>query len=105
MTPEEIQIIIEGMLTVQQGLQNSQINFNQSLDELRANIAANREDINELRIAIADLKEISQRHERRIEQLIGYSITGESDRLDLLQRLMNLERKVNRLEQENNDVS
>lgn len=98
MTPEEIQQTIERMLAVQTGLQNSQIAFSQSLEELRANIAANREDINELRIAISDLKEIGRRHERRIEQLIGYSITSEGDRLDIVERLMNLERRINRLE-------
>lgn len=98
MTPEEIQKAIEGMLSVQRELQNSQLRFDSSLDQLR-------QEISELRESTADLKEISQRHERRIEQLIGYSITGESDRIDLLQRLMNLERKVNRLEQKDHGVS
>lgn len=104
MTPEEIQRTIEGMLSVQQELQRSQLEFRESLIPLRDDIVANKEAINELRMAISDLKEISQRHERRLEQLIGYSITGESDRLDLLQRLQNVERRVNRLEN-NNDVS
>ena len=91
MTPEEIQRTIEGMLAVQKELQNSQLRFDSSLDRLG-------QDISELRESVADLKEISQRHERRIEQLIGYSITGESDRSDLLARLTTLERRVNRLE-------
>ena len=80
MTPEEIQRTIEGMLAVQKELQNSQLRFDSFLDRLG-------QDISELRESVADLKEISQRHERRIEGLIGYSITGESDRLDLLGRL------------------
>ncbi len=82
MNSEEIQRTIEGMLSVQLELQKSQLQFNESLAELRA--------------GISDLKEISQRHERRIEQLIGYSITQESDRLELLQGLRNLERRVKR---------
>jgi prefoldin subunit 5 len=98
MTFEEMQQTIDRLLTVQQELQNSQIRFNQSLEELRANIAANREDINELRIAISDLNNISLRHERRIEQLIGYSITGESNWLDVLERIGQLEGKVRKLE-------
>ncbi len=65
------------MLAVQQELQNSQLKFRESLVELG-------QDISELRIATADLKEISARHERRMQQLVGYSITGESDRLNLL---------------------
>lgn len=112
MTPEEIQRTIEGMLAVQKELQNSQIRFDSSLDrlgqdisELRESISELRESTSELRESVTDLKEISQRHERRIEQLIGYSITGESDRLDLLGRLTTLERRVNRLEQDNHGVS
>lgn len=82
MNSEEIQRTIEGMLSVQLELQKSQLQFYESLAELRADIS--------------DFKEISQRHERRIEQLIGYSITQESDRLELLQGLRNLERRVKR---------
>jgi len=93
MTPEEIQRTIEGMLAIQRELQNSQLEFRESLAELRT-------DIIDLKESTRNLNEISQRHERRMEQLIGYSITGESDRLDLLQRLMTLEHRVSRLEQE-----
>lgn len=92
MTPEEMQNIIEGMLSVQRELQNSQLKQGESISKLK-------ESIIELRESVADLKEVSQRHERRLEQLIGYSISGESDRLDLLQRLQTLERKVSKLEQ------
>lgn len=53
MTFEEILIIIETMLSVQQELQNPQLRFSESLVELRQ--------------SVADLKEVSQRHERRIE--------------------------------------
>ena len=98
MTPEEIQRTIEGMLAVQKELQNSQLRFDSSLDRLGQDISELRESTSELRESVTDLKEISQRHERRIEQLIGYSITGEGDRLDLLGRLTTLERRVNRLE-------
>lgn len=85
MTFDEIQKTIEGMLGVQKELQNSQLRFAESLTELRE--------------SVADLKEVTQSHERRIEQLIGYSIIGEGERLDVIQRLQNLERRVNRLEQ------
>ncbi len=105
MTPEEIQRTIEGMLAVQKELQNSQLRFDSSLDRLGQDISELRESISELRESVTDLKDVSQRHERRIEQLIGYSITGETDRLDLLGRLTTLERRVNRLEQDNHGVS
>jgi len=93
MTPEEIQRTIEGMLSVQRELQASQIEFRASLAELR-------EDIADLKEATRNLNEISARHERRLEQLIGYSITGEADHLDLLQRFQGLDRRVSRLEQD-----
>ena len=73
MTPEEIQRTIEGMLAVQRELQNSQLEFRESLVSLKSDIA-------DLKESTKNLNEISQRHERRIEQLIGYSISGESDR-------------------------
>ncbi len=98
MTPEEIQRAIEGMLDIQRELQNSQLEFRESLVQLRM-------DITDLKESTKNLNDISQRHERRIEQLIGYSITGESDHLDLLGRLTTLERRVNRLEQDNHGVS
>ncbi|MBV9388214.1 MAG: hypothetical protein JOZ78_17475 [Chroococcidiopsidaceae cyanobacterium CP_BM_ER_R8_30] len=91
MTFEEIKQVIEGMLSVQRELQASQLELKQNISDLSA--------------SVANLNEISRRHERRIEQLIGYSITGESDRLDLTERLQNLERRVNRLERENNSNS
>jgi hypothetical protein len=69
-----------GMLAVQKELQDSQLRFDSSLDRIGQDISELRESTSELRESVTDLKEISQRHERRIEQLIGYSITGESDR-------------------------
>lgn len=84
MTPQEIQSAIEGLLAVQRELQNTQLVM--------------REEIADLKESTKNLNELSQRHERRLEQLIGYSITGESDRLDLLERIQNLERRVEQLE-------
>ncbi|MEL4895805.1 hypothetical protein [Crocosphaera sp. Alani8] len=40
----------------------------------------------------------SNRNERRIEQLIGYSITNESEHLDIEQRFRNLETRLEQLE-------
>jgi hypothetical protein len=105
MTPEEIQNTIASMLTIQKGLQESQIEFRHSLVELREGIAGNREAINDLRIEISDLKdatrnlnEISSAQERRLAHLVGYSLTGESERLDILQEIVALKRRVINLE-------
>ncbi|MEA5535219.1 hypothetical protein [Crocosphaera sp. XPORK-15E] len=45
--------------------------------------------------------ERSNRNERRIEQLIGYSITNESEHLDIEQRFRNLESRLSELENQN----
>jgi hypothetical protein len=41
----------------------------------------------------------SERQERIMNQLIGYSITGESDRMDLEEKIRALGAKVKRLEE------
>lgn len=91
MTFEEIQKIIEGMLAVQRQLQESQF-------ELRSAQERERET---LQIMIEEIKQFiarSNRNERRIEQLIGYSISNESEHLDIEQRLRNLEARLEQLE-------
>jgi hypothetical protein len=95
MSPEEIQRTIEGMLAVQRELQNSQF-------KLQEESQRQREDINILVQSIEQLLEVSKRHERRTEQLLGYSITSESDRLDLQQQLLELRKRVERLENQGN---
>jgi CHASE3 domain sensor protein len=46
------------------------------------------------------LLQIGSDYEKQLTQLVGYSITGESDHLDLLQRIHLLERRINKLEEE-----
>jgi hypothetical protein len=84
MTVDEIQRIIEQMLSVQRELQGSQLRIQES--QLR-----DRQDIE-------SLIENSSRQQRLLDRLIGYSITTESNHLDLEQRLNELERKFKRFE-------
>lgn len=112
MTFEEIQRIIEGMLAVQRELQDSQLKLQEEslqqreeaqrqreeAQQQREEAQRQREDISTLVESIKQLIVNSERHDRRIEQLIGYSITGESDRLDLQQEVNDLKRRVERLE-------
>jgi predicted nucleic acid-binding Zn-ribbon protein len=92
MTPEEIQKTIEQMLAIQRELQENQLKNSTDIADLSANIA-------DLSANIAELVQHSREQDKRIEQLIGYSITGESDRLDLEERMRILERKVKKIEQ------
>jgi hypothetical protein len=80
MTFEEIQRTLEQMLAIQRDLQEKHL---QMLD------------------AVSRLIEVSNRHERRIEQLIGYSLTNESDHLNLEEKFRALEQRVQRLESTN----
>ncbi|GBF80351.1 hypothetical protein [Aphanothece sacrum] len=122
MTFEEIQKTIEGMLAVQRQLQEGQLKLQENQlrdrDQIQQILAVSRQ-LQERQIQLQDrqereretlqimveemtrLMEISNRHERRIEQLIGYSITNESDHLTLEERIRGLESRIQRLENTN----
>ncbi len=115
MTFEEMQKTIEGMLAVQRQLQESQIQLNERQMQLQESQLELRErqlrfqDAQEreretLQVMIEEMTrfiERSNRNERRIEQLIGYSITNESEHLDIEQRFRNLEARLSELESQN----
>jgi hypothetical protein len=67
MTFEEIQQAIEGMLTIQRELQNSQLRLDAELGDLKE---AQKNTLS----AIDALVEHGKTMDRRIERLIGYSI-------------------------------
>ena len=70
------------------------INLGREVRELKESSIVQRD------VANALLK-IASDHEKRLTQLVGYSITGESDRLDLLERLQKLEQQVKQLTEGN----
>lgn len=72
MNPEQIQAAIEGLLAVQRELQDSQLK----------------------------LLEQSKISERKLDRLIGYSITQESDILTVQEELIALKTRVSALEQQ-----
>jgi hypothetical protein len=93
MTFEQIQQAIEGMLSVQRELQNSQLRFATELGDLKE---AQKQNL----VAMEALLEHSRSTERKIERLVGYSITQESDVLDVRTDVLELKRRVTALEQE-----
>jgi hypothetical protein len=93
MTFEQIQQAIEGMLSVQRELQNSQLRFDTELGDLKE---AQKQNL----VAMEALLEHSRATERKIERLVGYSITQESDVLDVRADVLELKRRVTALEQE-----
>jgi hypothetical protein len=70
-----------------------------------ARMSAVQQDLQEGQLrqmsAIQNLLISSECHERMVNQLIGYSITNESDHLDLEERMRALGAKMQRIEQQN----
>ena len=105
MTFDEMQKIIEGMLVVQRELQESQLEFKASQlefkasqQEFRASQEAQREVLDELIQKYGDLAEQSIRQKEILDRLIGYSLTNESDHLNLEEKLKALEGRIKRIE-------
>lgn len=82
MTPEEIQKTIEGMLSVQKELQESQIKQSEEIQQL----------LDQGRL-----------QDKRIQQLIGYSITQAGDVIDVQMSLRDIYARLSKLEDKNND--
>jgi hypothetical protein len=100
MTFEEMQAVIAGMLEVQRNLQESQLRERQDillLIEQTKQLSAVQRNIQEDQIRdrqdIELMLENAKKQERMIDRLIGYSLSYESDKLDLEQRMTELERK------------
>ncbi len=96
MTFEEIQQAIEGLLSVQRKLQNSPLRFDAELGDLKE---AQKQSLAQKLVEVDALLENGKATDRRIETLIGYSITQESDVLDVRADVLNLKRRVTALEQ------
>ena len=108
MTLEEMQQIIEGMLAVQRQLQESQlefkqsqIEFKQSQIEFKQSQEAQKFVLEELIQRYGDLAEQSIRQKEILDRLIGYSISNESEHLNLEEKLQLLETRIKRLENPN----
>ena len=82
MTPEEIQRTLETMLTVQRELQETQIKQSEEIKDL---LVQGREQ------------------DRRIQQLIGYSITQAGDVLDVQMALRDIYARLSKLEDRQSD--
>ncbi len=71
----------------------------QSLQRFEQRFTVLGNEISDLKDTVFTLAQIASDREKRLTQLVGYSITGESDSLDLLQRIQKLERRINQLEE------
>jgi hypothetical protein len=94
MTFEEIQQTIEGMLSVQRELQGSQLRFEAELSDLKQSVGDLKEAQKQNLVAMDALLEHGKATDRRIEQLIGYSINRERDSLDIQQDILDLRHRL-----------
>jgi hypothetical protein len=94
MTFEEIQQAIEGMLSVQRELQSSQLRFEAELGDLKQSVGDLKESQKQTLVAMDALLEHGKATDRRIEQLIGYSINRERDSLDIQQDILDLRHRL-----------
>lgn len=111
MTPEEIKNTIEQMLAVQRQIQESQIRNTDNIARLELQVQANaeyiqenaelirrsREDINTLVEEVAKLT-VDQRE--KFNQFYGYHQSADSERLDLMERLIKVEQEVVRIKRQ-----
>ncbi|UBF29343.1 hypothetical protein K9N68_16805 [Kovacikia minuta CCNUW1] len=88
MTFDEIQRTLEQMLAVQRELQESQLRQRQEIDQLL--------------VYHDQLLAYQQNQQRLVDRLIGYSLSNESDHLDLEERMNALERRIRRIEADDN---
>jgi sialic acid synthase SpsE len=107
MTFDEIQQVIQQMLAVQRDLQEGQLRIQERQEVDRQQIEqilGIQRDLQEGQLqqlgTVERLLVQSECQERILNQLIGYSITGESDRMDLEEKIRALGAKVKRLEEQ-----
>ena len=105
MTPEEIQNTIEQMLGVQRQIQESQIRNTaniaanaQYIQENAELIRNNREDISSLKEDISNLvvevAKLTVDQREKFNQFYGYHLSADSQRLDIVERLIKVEQEV-----------
>lgn len=111
MTPEEIRNTIEQMLAVQRQIQESQIRNTDNIARLeiqvedtknllQESIRSNRENIN---ILVAEISKLTVDQKEKFNQFYGYHQSADSDRLDIMERLIKVEREVAQIKQQLGD--
>ena len=106
MTFEEYDRIINRMLEVQQDIQIKQVEvqdtiarISQKQEEIAQQQAKNAEAIANLTENVSNLNVVSQRHEDRLTRLYGYQMTSDSDRLNIMQGVNDIKRRLTIIEE------
>jgi hypothetical protein len=106
MTFEEYEQILNRMLQVQQDIQIKQLENTDTIgrivqkqEEIATQQQRNTEAIALLTENISNLNVTCQRHEDRLTNLYGYQMNADTDRLNLLQGLNDIKRKLLNIEE------
>jgi hypothetical protein len=112
MTPEEIRNTIEQMLAVQRQIQESQIKNTDNIARVDLQIQENarqiqenaalirndREDIRSLKedigTLVVEIAKLTVDQREKFNQFYGYHQSADSDRLNLLERLIKMEQEI-----------
>jgi hypothetical protein len=123
MTPEEIRNTIEQMLSVQREIQESQIRNTDNIarvdlqiqenarliQENAALIRDNREDIRSLKedigTLVVEIAKLTVDQREKFNQFYGYHQSADSDRLNLLERVMKMEQEISQIKRQLGDRS
>ncbi len=111
MTPEEIQNTIQQMLAVQRQIQESQIRNTDNIARLESYIQENaelirndREDISslkdEIRNLVVEVAKLTVDQREKFNQFYGYHQSADSERLNIVERLANVEKEIAQLKRQ-----
>ena len=109
MTFEEYNLILDRMLEVQQDIQIKQIEvqdtiarISQKQEEIAIQQEQNTKAIANLTENVSNLNVVSQRHEDRLTRLYGYQMTSDGDRLNIMQGVNDIKRRLTIIEEQLN---
>jgi len=109
MTFEEYNQILDRMLEVQQDIQIKQIEvqdtiarISQKQEEIAIQQEQNTKAIANLTENVSNLNVVSQRHEDRLTRLYGYQMTSDGDRLNIMQGVNDIKRRLTIIEEQLN---
>jgi hypothetical protein len=113
MTPEEIRNTIEQMLAVQRQIQESQIRNTDNIARLEIQVQANAEQIQELmrsnrediNTLVAEIAKLTVDQREKFNQFYGYHQSADSERLDIVERLIKVEQEVAQIKRQLGDLS
>jgi hypothetical protein len=123
MTPEEIRNTLEQMLAVQREIQESQIRntdniarvdlqIQENARQIQENVALirnDREDIRSLKedigTLVVEIAKLTVDQREKFNQFYGYHQSADSDRINLLERVMKMEQEISQIKRQLDDRS